>query len=124
MNRVSATAAARPMPMPTSASVAPWRTTMPRTRPWTAPSAMRIPSSRRRWVTEYAITPYSPSAASTSAVAPNAARSTRLNRRGASGAATTSSMARNRGGAVGATSAATRRAAAISRAAPPSPAST
>src|SRR3569833_4712469 len=57
MNRVTANAAASPMPTPTSVSVNPLRSTSPTTRLRLAPSAMRIPSSRDRCATVYEITP-------------------------------------------------------------------
>ena len=66
--------AARPTGMPTAtpatASVAPSRTTMRATLDGCAPSAMRSPNSLVRRDVEYAVTPYSPSAARTSVNTP------------------------------------------------------
>ncbi len=51
MRRVSPIAAAKPIPRPSPATAAPCFTTIPRTRPAGAPSAMRTPISCRRCVT-------------------------------------------------------------------------
>jgi hypothetical protein len=45
IKRVSPKAAAMPMATPISARAMPWKTTIPRTWPVSAPSAMRIPIS-------------------------------------------------------------------------------
>ena len=57
MNRVSATAAARPIALANSVSSSPCRSTMRIRSPGVAPSAARTPSSRVRLVTAKAITP-------------------------------------------------------------------
>ena len=67
MTRVSPNADATPMAMPMATSVMPCRITMFRTREPPAPSARRTPISWVRCWTEYAIRPYTPMAASTSA---------------------------------------------------------
>ena len=50
-------ARSRPIEQPVAESIAPCRKTRLTTFPWWAPNATRIPISRVRWVTEYAITP-------------------------------------------------------------------
>src|SRR5947208_17038399 len=65
INRVAASPAGTPITTPMMAT----RTASPRTilvtSPGSAPSAARNPSSLVRWLVEYAVTPYRPSAAST-----------------------------------------------------------
>jgi hypothetical protein len=55
--RVSPTAHTMPAAMPATASAAPWRTTSCSTSRRCAPSAIRMPISRVRCATAYAITP-------------------------------------------------------------------
>ena len=52
------------------ASRAPWTTIIRSTSSLRAPSAMRTPISWVRWETPYDTTPYTPTSASTSAIAP------------------------------------------------------
>ena len=61
-----------PIAIPTAAMPRPWRITRPTTADRLAPSAIRIPISRVRRATEYAITPYSPIDASSIATTPTA----------------------------------------------------
>src|SRR6185312_12882240 len=61
---------------PTMTIVPTSRMTIPATRRWPAPSAIRIPISPRRRATLYDTTPYRPSMASKSARPPNSADST------------------------------------------------
>ena len=56
-SRVPAKDSPSPTTMPAAASVTPCRTTSFSTSPGSAPRAMRRPSSRVRWLTEYDITP-------------------------------------------------------------------
>ena len=57
INRISATAAARPQAIPIAARPEPQRTNMRVNSVRCAPSAMRMPISRVRCDTEYEITP-------------------------------------------------------------------
>ncbi len=70
-NLAAASAAAVPVATPTAVSSIPWRTTSPTTSRGPAPSAMRIPNSRFRWLTANASTLYSPIAASSSDTVPS-----------------------------------------------------
>ena len=69
--RAPTIASASPIPIPAATSRSPWATTIVRTDRASAPSATRIPTSRVRRSTVYAITPYSPAAAITSAIVAN-----------------------------------------------------
>src|SRR5580698_7212035 len=80
ISRVSSNAAADPIATPSTANLTPCPTIIPSTSRSSAPRAMRIPISFVRCVTEYEITPNTPTAASTSAITPNAPTSINVNR--------------------------------------------
>src|SRR5688572_673869 len=79
-----ATPSNKPIPATTTLS----RTTSPTTSAGRAPRASRTPNSRVRWATPYDVSPYSPTAASSTARAAKTPSSTVWNR----GAATDSAM--------------------------------
>src|ERR1700679_2846960 len=74
MNRVSASDAATPIAMPTTANLSAWAKTSRITCPRSAPSAMRIPISCVRCATLYEITPYIPTSANSTPMAPRTVR--------------------------------------------------
>src|SRR6185503_14250410 len=80
ITRVTAIAPATPTATPISASVSAFPTTLLNTSPGRAPNAILMPISRVRWVTRYDVTPYSPTAAKTSARTANVASKTVLKR--------------------------------------------
>jgi len=55
--RIAAAATTRPMLTLIRFSFSPWLTTRLKTSAYMAPSAIRIPTSRVRWLTEQATTP-------------------------------------------------------------------
>src|SRR5260370_25794091 len=75
IKRVAAKAHGSPMPTPALISTHVSRSTILRTPNRSAPKVIRIPISRVRCVTAYAIRPYTPTAASKSANAPKNAES-------------------------------------------------
>src|SRR5262245_5979944 len=84
IRRVTAKAAASPAATPTSVRIIPCFSAIRSTSPGRAPSAMRTPISRVRWLTECEITPYSPTTPSASPSKPNtptSAAPTRTNSR-------------------------------------------
>ena len=81
--RVSASAPARPRLRPIVTSISPSRMTIASTPVRAAPSAIRMPNSCVRWLTENAITPAIPAAVMTRARRPNMPISATTTRRGA-----------------------------------------
>ena len=83
-----------PIARPMSTREIPWRSTIVRTLPRCAPSAIRIPNSCVRWLTENAMTPAIPAAVMTSASRAKSPSSAAVSLHGARDAERTSATVR------------------------------